>query len=231
LQQLADGYQHSLERNIKNLIEGAESLMITSSTKVIAVIALVAALLGATIGGALVRSSRSSQADTTATTGTTNTPSQALTNDGTQTSTETTTTPTEQAKLDTSGTTAEEAAYRDGFEEGFRTARDKTSDAASTSRRSATRTRVVYRNGRTRYVTSNGSRQAYYDYNNAPAPYRGRSFWQKHRDKLTVAMGAGGGALIGGLIGGRRGAGIGALAGGGGSALWTYKLRNRTRRY
>ncbi|HEX8650071.1 MAG TPA: hypothetical protein VF708_04460 [Pyrinomonadaceae bacterium] len=201
--------------------------MITSSTKVIAAIALVAALLGATIGGALVRSSRTpAQAETNA--ATTTTPSQSLTNDGTQTGTETTT--TEQASLDTSATTPEEAAYRDGFDEGFRTARARTSEAATTryasSGRSATRTRVVYRNGRS--VASNGSRQAYYDYSE---PRRGRTFWQKHRDKLTVAMGAGGGALIGGLIGGKRGAGIGALAGGGGSALYTYKLRNRQRRY
>ncbi len=53
----------------------------------------------------------------------------------------------------------------------------------------------------------------------------------QHRDKLTVAMGTGAGALIGGLIGGKRGAGIGMLAGGGGSALYTYKLRHRSRRY
>jgi len=44
-------------------------------------------------------------------------------------------------------------------------------------------------------------------------------------------MGTGAGALIGGLIGGKRGAGIGMLAGGGGSALYTYKLRHRSRRY
>ena len=59
----------------------------------------------------------------------------------------------------------------------------------------------------------------------------GRSFWQKHRDKLTVAMGAGGGAVLGGVIGGKKGAGIGALAGAGGSALYTYKLRKRNRNY
>ena len=70
------------------------------------------------------------------------------------------------------------------------------------------------------------ARRAYYTYS---APHR--TFWQKHRDKLTVAMGAGGGALIGGLAGGHKGAAIGALAGGGGSALYTYKLRKRTRRY
>ena len=59
----------------------------------------------------------------------------------------------------------------------------------------------------------------------------GRSFWQKHRDKLTVAMGAGGGAVVGGLLGGKKGAAIGALAGGGGSALYTYKIRKRNRNY
>jgi hypothetical protein len=43
-------------------------------------------------------------------------------------------------------------------------------------------------------------------------------------------MGTGGGALIGGLIGGKRGAGIGMLAGGGSSALYTYKIRKRSPR-
>jgi ABC-type sulfate transport system substrate-binding protein len=71
------------------------------------------------------------------------------------------------------------------------------------------------------------SRRAYYDYNR---PYH-RTFWQKHRDKLTTAAGAGAGALIGGIAGGKKGAGIGALAGGGGSALYTYKIRKRSRRY
>ena len=60
---------------------------------------------------------------------------------------------------------------------------------------------------------------------------RQRTFWQKHRDKLTVAMGAGGGAILGALIGGKKGAAIGGLAGAGGSALYTYKIRNRSRRY
>ena len=58
-----------------------------------------------------------------------------------------------------------------------------------------------------------------------------RSFWQKHRDKLTLAMGTGAGAAIGGLLGGKKWAGIGALSGLGGSALYTYKLRHRSRRY
>ena len=44
-------------------------------------------------------------------------------------------------------------------------------------------------------------------------------------------MGSGAGALIGGLIGGKRGAGIGLLGGGVGSALYAYKLRRRHRNY
>jgi hypothetical protein len=88
---------------------------------------------------------------------------------------------------------------------------------------------VVYQPARTRTVrrASNNSRRVYYDY----GQQKGRSFWQKHRDKLTVAMGAGGGALVGGLVGGKKGAAIGALAGGGGSALYTYKIRKRNRNY
>jgi hypothetical protein len=58
-----------------------------------------------------------------------------------------------------------------------------------------------------------------------------RSFWSKHRDKLTVAIGAGAGAALGGAFGGKKGALIGGLAGAGGSALYTYKIRNRTKRY
>jgi hypothetical protein len=57
----------------------------------------------------------------------------------------------------------------------------------------------------------------------------GRSFWQKHRDKLTTAGGAGAGALIGGIAGGGKGAAIGALVGGGGAAVYTYGIRKRRR--
>jgi len=118
----------------------------------------------------------------------------------------------------------EMAAYRQGFNDGVKAAREGTLSSQSVA---APATRTVTR---TRYVRSGGSsaRRVYYDYNERP---RGRSFWQKHRDKLTVAMGAGGGAIIGGLVGGKKGAAIGALGGGGGSALYTYKLRKRNRNY
>ena len=67
---------------------------------------------------------------------------------------------------------------------------------------------------------------AYYDYNN-----RNRNVWDRHRDKLTVAIGTGAGAVIGSMVGGRRGALIGAISGAAGSALYTYKIRNRNRSY
>jgi hypothetical protein len=74
------------------------------------------------------------------------------------------------------------------------------------------------RNSQTYY---DNSRSSYYDYQQ----YDNRSFWEKHRDKLTVAAGTAGGAALGGLIGGKKGAVIGALSGLGGSALYTYKIR------
>jgi hypothetical protein len=60
---------------------------------------------------------------------------------------------------------------------------------------------------------------------------RHRTFWQKHRDKLTVAGTALGGAAIGGLAGGKKGAAIGTAVGAGSGALYTYKIRKRHRRY
>ena len=75
-------------------------------------------------------------------------------------------------------------------------------------------------NAQTRYY-SNGTR--------VTRVYRRPNFYQRHRNILNVAMGVGAGALVGGLIGGKRGAGVGMLAGGGGAALYTYKLRNRNR--
>jgi outer membrane lipoprotein SlyB len=58
---------------------------------------------------------------------------------------------------------------------------------------------------------------------------RQRTFWQKHRDKLTVAGTALGGAAIGGLAGGKKGAAIGTAVGAGSGALYTYKIRKRHR--
>lgn len=108
------------------------------------------------------------------------------------------------------------------------TAAEQATDSAASAQRNASQTaanNVSVRNSRSSY---GNTQRVYYDYNNQP---RQRTFWQKHRDKLTVAMGTGGGAILGGLFGGKKGAAIGALAGGGGSALYTYKIRNRNRNY
>jgi hypothetical protein len=57
------------------------------------------------------------------------------------------------------------------------------------------------------------------------------SFWDQHRDKITTAAGAAGGAILGGLISGKKGAVIGAITGGAGAAIYTYKVRDRNPRY
>jgi hypothetical protein len=125
-------------------------------------------------------------------------------------------------------TSAEQVAYREGFEEGY------NSCASAALGTGTSRSNVVssnYAKTRTRRVSNNsGSRRVYYDYETQTRP-KGRSFWSKHRDKLTMAIGTGSGAAIGGLAGGKKGAGIGALVGLGGSALYTYKLRKRSPRY
>lgn len=72
----------------------------------------------------------------------------------------------------------------------------------------------VVRNGRVRYVR-------------VAKP----SYYRRHRNRINMAVGTGGGALLGGLIGGRKGALIGAGAGLGGSALYTYKFNKKKRRY
>jgi uncharacterized protein YxeA len=90
-----------------------------------------------------------------------------------------------------------------------------------------------YRNNDYRY------RNEDYRYRNDDYRYRDddwrygddRSVWEKHRDKITTAAGAGGGAVIGGLVGGKKGAIIGAIAGGAGAAIYTYKIRDKNRRY
>lgn len=57
------------------------------------------------------------------------------------------------------------------------------------------------------------------------------SFYRRHRNASNIAIGTGAGAIIGGLIGGRKGAAVGALTGAGGSALYTYKIKPKKKRY
>lgn len=76
-----------------------------------------------------------------------------------------------------------------------------------------------------RYARAAAQRQYDYERN------RDRSVWDQHRDKITTAGGAVGGALLGGLVGGKKGAVIGAITGGAGAAIYTYKIREKDRRY
>jgi len=57
------------------------------------------------------------------------------------------------------------------------------------------------------------------------------SYYRRHRNRINMAIGTGGGAVIGGLIGGGKGALIGAGVGAGSSALYTYKLNKKKRHY
>jgi hypothetical protein len=191
-------------------------------------VALVAALLGGTVGAFVGRTSRTdTSADRSALSSALSSDDASVRDNGKTLS------PAQSLSSDASLTASTDVdpQYRTGFMDGFRagSANDRVANNFSNSDRTVKTTRVIERPVyRTVNRSSRNSRQVYYDYGSQP---RKRSFWQKHRDKLTVAMGTGGGALLGGLLGGKKGAIIGALAGGGGSALYTYKIRKRGRRY
>lgn len=174
-------------------------------------VALIAALIGGSVGAFVMHSN--------------NQPATQAANESSQTAAKAAQ-PNEDAMASDFDTPAEQTAYKSGFADGFRAAQAGVVgyQSAATTTAAVPARQVVYR----RPARSSANRRVYYNYNEQP---RSRSFWQKHRDKLTVAMGTGGGAVVGGLLGGKKGAAIGALAGAGGSALYTYKLRNRTRRY
>ena len=65
----------------------------------------------------------------------------------------------------------------------------------------------------------------------ANAQTRNPNFYRRHRNLINVGVGTGAGALLGGLFGGKKGALIGTAIGAGGSALYTYKINPKTRRY
>ncbi|HZI18550.1 MAG TPA: hypothetical protein VEY09_08125 [Pyrinomonadaceae bacterium] len=207
------------------------------TTNKILPVALVAALLGGTVGALVMRPGKTAETAQTAPlvkSSAADAGAQrsevARLNSGDQLA--------EQALTSEGGDLSddEKAAFRDGFLEGVRAARDSelTNKAAvagaATAAAAPAGRRVVYRDSapRTRAASSRQApRRVYYDYGER----KGRSFWQKHRDKLTVAIGTGAGAALGGAVGGKKGALIGGLAGAGGSALYTYKLRKKDRRY
>lgn len=57
------------------------------------------------------------------------------------------------------------------------------------------------------------------------------SFYRRHRNMINIGIATGAGALIGGLLGGRRGVAYGLLGGAGAGALYTYKLNPKRSRY
>jgi outer membrane lipoprotein SlyB len=96
--------------------------------------------------------------------------------------------------------------------------------AAQTSRRGTYTTRAAQQRAYERQrAYEQRQRQVYYDRYDDD-----RSFVDEHRDKITVAGGTAAGAVVGALAGGKKGAIIGALVGAGASALYTYKLRDKT---
>jgi hypothetical protein len=74
--------------------------------------------------------------------------------------------------------------------------------------------RVVGKNGRVRYVR-----------------VKKPSFYRRHRNRSNIAIGTGGGAILGAIVGGKKGALIGAGAGAGSSALYTYVFNKKKRKY
>lgn len=111
--------------------------------------------------------------------------------------------------------------------------------AAQTRRRQCNNRTVYSTRQDSRYRTTRYDNTAYRNDNYRYDDYRydddyygdNRSVWEKHRDKITTAAGAGGGAAIGAMVGGKKGAIIGAIAGGAGAAIYTYKIRDKNRRY
>jgi len=61
--------------------------------------------------------------------------------------------------------------------------------------------------------------------------YKKPNVYQKHRNLINIGIGTAAGAILGGLIGGKKGALLGTAIGAGGSALYTYKLNPKTKRY
>lgn len=178
-------------------------------------VALVAALIGGSVG-AVVMHSRNQTVPTATSTALTPAEAQTQANAGIQ----------EQFIPANFKSESEQNAYKSGFADGFRGCDSAAGSQMSGTNYQSTAPRLVSRSNVRNYAHTTGTRTV----STVQRP-RSRSFWQKHRDKLTVAMGTGGGAVIGGLIGGKKGAAIGALGGAGGSALYTYKIRNRNKRY
>ena len=88
--------------------------------------------------------------------------------------------------------------------------------------------RSNYRNvSRSGYNNNNNRRS----YSTRGYTYERPSFYRRHRNLVNLGIGTGGGAIIGALAGGKRGALIGTAIGAGSSALYTYVLNPKKKRY
>lgn len=99
----------------------------------------------------------------------------------------------------------------------------QTRRCSCSNRRSSVSRNYRSRSYRNRSVSRNYQTRGY--------TYQRPSFYRRHRNVINMGIATGGGALLGGLIGGRRGVGLGALIGLGSGALYTYKLNKKKRRY
>ena len=96
-----------------------------------------------------------------------------------------------------------------------------------------------HRKARKSYKSRNYSSRSYARNYYTPSPryrtagysYQRPSFYRRHRNLINLGVATGGGALLGGILRGKRGAGYGALIGAGSGALYTYVLNKKKRRY
>lgn len=180
------------------------------TTNRIVAITLITALIGASLGAAAMYSRNTAATESSSATIPATSPPWNTGADAKYTDASARSVPAEFTMVE------QQNAYKVGFADGFRAATDGNRFRVAPAQLS---------NSRMSSRTGSSSQRPSYNHSRS----QGRSFWSKHRDKLTMAMGTGGGALVGGLIGGKKGAAIGSLAGLGGSALYTYKIRKRNR--
>lgn len=81
--------------------------------------------------------------------------------------------------------------------------------------------------------TALGDTRRYRHRHTSSSTYKRPNFYRRHRKAVNIGAGTGAGLLVGGLLGGRKGAVIGGLTGAGGGYLITKKQRskNYVRRY
>lgn len=95
-------------------------------------------------------------------------------------------------------------------------------------RRSSYSGRRHYNRNANRYANNSYNRRSY---GTQSYVYERPSFYRRHRNLINLGAATGGGALIGALLGGKRGALYGTAIGAGSGALYTYVLNKKQRRY